>query len=465
MDDIYVPEPLRGLPHIVVLGAGFAGLTFCREFKGNARVTVVDKQNHHLFQPLLYQVAMAGLSAPDIAEPVRSIFRNRSNVVSFMGEAQAIDLQKREVNFGERSLEYDYLVCALGGVKSYFGNEHWEQHAPGLKTLDDAMRIRRRVLSSFEKAETAIDPKQQEMLMTIVVVGGGPTGVELAGSMAELARRVFRKDFRRINPAEARVILVHSKDRILQEYPEDLSQSAKEQLESLGVEIIFSDRVVDVHEDHVMLKSGQRIETRNVLWGAGVKANPITASVTEGCGIELARGGRVPVDADLSLASHGHPEVFFVGDIASIQDKDGRPIPGVAPAAIQMGNHVAKLIEARLERQIARSEGPETNEPFVYWDKGMMATIGRKRAVAWTGDLPFIRGLKMKGFMAWMAWMFVHIAYLVGFRNRLAVMSSWIYAYVMFRRGARIIVSPIGSAAPGSAPAPTAPPPSSDASA
>ncbi|MEM8782983.1 MAG: NAD(P)/FAD-dependent oxidoreductase [Planctomycetota bacterium] len=451
MEDIHVPEPLRGLPHIVVLGAGFAGLTFCREFRGNARITLVDKQNHHLFQPLLYQVAMAGLSAPDIAEPIRSIFRNRPNVVSLMGEAEAIDVCEREVRFVRRTLKYDYLVCAMGGEKSYFGNEHWEQHAPGLKTLDDAMRIRRRVLSSFEKAETAIDPVEQKMLMTIVVVGGGPTGVELAGSMAELAQRVFRKDFRRINPAEARVILVHSKDRILQEYPEDLSASAKEQLTSLGVEIILSDRVVDVQEDHVMLKSGQRIDSRNVLWGAGVKANPITKSVAEGCGIELARGGRVPVDADLSLASHGYPEVFFVGDIASITDKRGDPVPGVAPAAIQMGKHVAKLIEARLERQIARSEGEETNRPFEYWDKGMMATIGRKRAVAWTGDLPLIRGLKMKGFVAWMAWMFIHIAYLVGFRNRIAVMGSWIYAYVMFRRGARIIVSPIGSAAPPTA--------------
>ncbi len=448
MDDMHVPAALRGLPHIVVLGAGFGGLTFCREFRGNARVTIVDKQNHHLFQPLLYQVAMAGLAATDIAEPVRSIFRKRPNVISLMDEAVGIDLRTHAVQFSDRTLKYDYLVCALGGVKSYFGNEHWEQHAPGLKTLDDAMRIRRRILSSFEKAENAIDTEAQRRLTTIVVVGGGPTGVELAGSIAELTRQVFRTDFRRINPADSRIVLVHSQDRILQEYPEDLSASARKQLESLGVEIIFSDRVVDVQEDHVLLKSGQRIDTCNVLWGAGVKANPITQSLADCCGIVLDRGGRVPVDADLSLRSHGHPEVFCIGDIAAINDVDGKPVPGVAPAAIQMGKHVAKLIEARLDRQIARSEGLETNEAFRYWDKGMMATIGRKRAVAWTGDLPLIQGLKMTGFVAWVAWLFIHISYLIGFRNRVSVLFSWVYAYFTFRRGARIIVAPVGSAAP-----------------
>ncbi len=442
MEDMHVPPALRGLPHIVVLGAGFAGLTFCRKFKGRARITLVDKQNHHLFQPLLYQVAMAALSAPEIAAPARSIFRKRRNIVVLMDSAEAIDLKEREVRLTEHTLGYDYLVCAMGGVKTYFGNDQWEQFAPALKTLEDAMRMRRHLLTSFEKAETESDVGEQRRLMTIVIVGGGPTGVELAGSMAELTRKVFRSDFRRIDPTTARIVLVHSGDRILQEYPEDLSESAKQQLQSLGVEIVFNQRVVDVQCDHVKLSGGETIETRNVLWGAGVRANPITRSVADCCGIELARGGRVPVDADLSLGSCGYPEVFFVGDIAAINDDDGEPVPGVAPAAIQMGKHAAELIQNRLDRQHARSAGPEANEPFRYWDKGMMATIGRKRAVAWTGDIPLIRGLKMKGFPAWFAWLFVHIAYLIGFRNRVMVLLSWVYAYVTFRRGARIIISP-----------------------
>ncbi len=437
------PKHLQALPHVVVLGAGFAGLNFCKSFKGNARVTLVDRQNHHLFQPLLYQVAMAALSAPEIAEPVRTIFRDRENVMVLMEEAKAIHLDRREVELDKETLKYDYLVCGLGGVKTYFGNEQWEAHAPGLKSLEDAMRMRRHLLSSFERAETTADPEERKRLMTIVVVGGGPTGVELAGSMAELCKTVFKKDFRRINPRESRVILVHSNGRILEEYPEDLSESGRKQLESLGVEIIFNNKAVDIQADHVKLSDGQRIDTRNVLWGAGVKANPITASL----GIELARAGRVPVDPDLSLGSKGHPEVFFVGDIVSITQDDGEPVPGVAPAAIQMGKHVAKLIEERLERQVMSSAGGDANKPFHYWDKGMMATIGRMRAVAWTGDIPLIRGLKMTGLLAWLGWLTIHIAYLVGFRNRVAVFLSWVYSYLSFRRGARIIIAPEAEAA------------------
>ncbi len=290
MDDMHIPPALRGLPHIVVLGAGFAGLTFCRKFKGRARITLVDRQNHHLFQPLLYQVAMAALSSPEIATPVRAIFRKQRNVVVLMDDAEAINLAERTVQLTEHTLKYDYLVCAMGGVKSYFGNEQWEQYAPGIKTLEDAMRIRRHLLTSFEKAETQTDVGEQRRLMTIVIVGGGPTGVELAGSMAELCRKVFRTDFRRIDPTTARIVLVHSNNRILQEYPEDLSESAKEQLQSLGVEIIFNQKVVDVQPDHVKLSGGETIETRNVLWGAGVKAHPITASL----GIELDRASTPP---------------------------------------------------------------------------------------------------------------------------------------------------------------------------
>lgn len=432
------PKHLQGLPHVVVLGAGFAGLNFCKSFRGKARVTLVDRQNHHLFQPLLYQVAMASLATTEIAEPIRSILSDRENVVVLMEEARAIALDRHEVELCGQTLSYDYLVCGLGGEKTYFGNDHWEALAPGLKNLEDAMRIRRHVLTSFERAETTNDPEERKRLMTLVVVGGGPTGVELAGSMAELCKKVFQKDFRRIDTRESRVILVHSNARILEEYPEDLSESGRQQLASLGVEIILNNKVVEVEPDHVLLSDGTRIDTANVLWGAGVKANPITATL----GIELARGGRVPVDEDLSLASHGHPEVFFVGDIVSVMQDDGTPVPGVAPAAIQMGKHVAKLIEERLERQVMSAEGGAANQRFAYWDKGMMATIGRMRAVAWTGDIPLIRGLKLTGLLAWLGWLTIHIAYLVGFRNRIAVFLSWVYSYVSFRRGARIIVAP-----------------------
>ena len=433
-----LPEHLRDLPHVVVLGAGFAGLNFAKGLDGRCAITVVDRQNHHLFQPLLYQVGMAALSAPEIAEPVRSIFRAEDHIVPLMATAECIDLKGRLVRCDTFDLKYDYLVCGLGGVRTFFGNDHWEQHAIPLKTLEHAMRMRRHVLTSFEEAEVTLDPAERKRLTTIVVVGGGPTGVELAGAMAELSKQVFKRDFRNLDPTLSRIILVQSGDRILQEYPEDLSAKALTQLESLGVEVLFGQRVTDIQADHVTLKDGSRIETRNVLWGAGVAANPITQTL----GIELARGGRVPVDEDLSLASQGHPEAFFVGDIAAITDAEGKDVPGVAPAAIQMGKHVAKLIDERLARQVARSDGGQATTPFRYWDKGLMATIGRSRAVAWTGDIPLVRGLKMSGFIAWLGWLFIHIMYLVGFRNRIAVMMSWIYAYIGFRRGARIIIAP-----------------------
>ena len=437
------PKHLQNLPHVVVLGAGFAGMYFCKTFRGNARITVVDRQNHHLFQPLLYQVAMAALSAPEIAEPVRTIFRDREEIVVLMEEAQKIDLKRREVVTDQCTLKYDYLVCGLGGTKTYFGNEQWEALAPGLKSLEDAMRMRRHLLSSFERAETTTDPEERKRLMTIVVVGGGPTGVELAGSMAELVKSVFKKDFRNIDTRDSRVVLVHSNGRILEEYPEDLSEKGKKQLESLGVETILNNKVVDIQPQHVELSDGTRIDTQNVLWGAGVKANPITSTL----GIELARGGRVPVDPDLSLASKGHPEVFFIGDIVSLEQEDGDPVPGVAPAAIQMGQHLGKMLQERLERQVMPSVGGDANKPFRYWDKGMMATIGRMRAVAWTGDIPLVRGLKLSGLPAWLGWLGIHILYLIGFRNRIAVMMAWVYSYVSFRRGARIIIAPQESVA------------------
>jgi len=418
---------LNNAPHIVVLGAGFAGLTFCRKFGGDAKITVIDRQNHHLFQPLLYQVAMAGLAAPDISEPLRTVFRDERNIYVVMDTVRSIDLPARRVRLCDRDVAYDYLVVALGAKTSYFGNDGaWAPHAPGLKSLDDAMRVRHQILGSYERAETAEDDDERRRLMTIVVVGGGPTGVELSGSMAELARQVFTKDFRRIRPAESRIVLVQGGGCLLPGYPPNLSASAKAQLESLGVEVMLGTRVVGVDGGGVDLSTGERIETPNILWAAGIKPSPVLETMA---GVERVYG-RVKVRPDLSVP--GHPEVFVLGDCAAVEQEDGRPVPGVAPAAMQMGEHAARVIERELRRRDGPS-GTDHREAFRYHDKGMMATIGRKRAVAWVGKW------QPTGLVAWLMWLFVHIAFLIGFRNRLAVMSAWVYSYVTFRRGARII--------------------------
>lgn len=411
-------------PRILVLGAGFAGVAFCKRFKGDADVILVDQHNHHLFQPLLYQVAMAGLAAPDIAAPVRSIFRRQRNVASHMARVTGIDLEARHVFFGDYALGYDYLVIACGGVTTFFGNDGWAEHALGLKTLDDAMAIRRRILTSFELAENINDADERRRLMTIVVVGGGPTGVELAGSMAELARQVFKKDFRQIDTESTRIILVEGGDRLLDAYPEELTLSAKKQLEGLGVEVRLNTLVAEITDDRVILNDGVTIETRNVLWGAGVVANPLTREM----GVELDRVGRIVVDRDLALP--GRPNVFAVGDVALVKRDDGTPVPGVAPAAMQMGRHVAKRIMADLK---SRPGSARHRKAFEYFDKGSMATIGRSRAVAWMGRLRFT------GYPAWMAWLVIHLIFLVSFRNKVGVLLSWMYSYFTFRRGARII--------------------------
>ncbi len=422
----------ENLPHVVVLGGGFGGLQFCKHLKGHCRITLIDRTNHHLFQPLLYQVAMAGLSAPEVAEPIRSIFRHDRRITVLMDTAERIDLERRRVVLSTRDIAYDYLVIALGGGVHYFGNDHWEQHAPGLKTLADALRMRRMILTSFEKAENCDDPDERRRLMNIVVVGGGPTGVELAGAMAELTRQVFKRDFRRINPAEAKVILVEGGDHLLDTYPVDLSLKAAEQLESLGVVVMFNHRVVEVTDACVTLDDGETIPTRNVLWGAGVHANPITRTL----GIELGPGGRIPVEPDLSLP--GRPDVFAIGDIVTLRDPNRVLVPGVAPAAMQMGRHVAALIDEDLGQRLG---AVRARKPFVYVDKGSMATIGRKRGVAWVG------GLKFSGLLAWLTWLGVHLIFLIGYRNKLAVLLSWFYSYVAFKRGARIIFNAARSAA------------------
>jgi NADH dehydrogenase len=412
------------IPHVVVLGAGFGGLTFCQHFRhAGARVTIVDRTNHHLFQPLLYQVAAAGLSAPEIAQPVRSILAARPNVTVSLAEVSDINLQTRQVALDSAWLPYDYLVLALGGRTSYFGHPEWEEYAPGLKTLDDALQIRSQVLLAFERAENTSDQAERAKLMTIVVVGGGPTGVELAGAFAELARFVLKRDFRRIDPSQARIILLEAAPAILNHLPPDLIASATRQLEHLGVQVRVSTRVKAIRENEVELETGEVLRAANILWAAGVAATPLTGNL----GVELDRAGRVKVKADLSLP--GHPEVFAIGDMALVLGADGKPVPGVSPAAMQMARHVAKIIGDELDLGPGRAPRP----PFGYWDKGTMATIGRSAAVAWVGRLKF------SGLPAWLAWLLVHLIFLVGFRNKLAVLFQWTYSYFTYRRSARII--------------------------
>jgi NADH dehydrogenase len=416
---------------VIVLGAGFGGLTFCKHFRHPAaRVTVVDRTNHHLFQPLLYQVATAGLSAPEIAQPIRSILSHRPDITVLLNEATGFDLANRKVHLEKSLLGYDYLVLAMGGVTGYFGHPEWEPFAPGLKTLDDALQIRSRILLAFEKAENETDAAERDRLLTLVIVGGGPTGLELAGAFAELARTVLKRDFRRIDPTQAKIILIEGGPRVLSNYPPDLSASAQRQLEKLGVQVRISTPVKNIREGEVELAGGETIRAGNILWAAGVSATPLTQKL----GVELDKAGRVRVNPDLSVP--GHPEIFAIGDLALVMDENGQPVPGICPAAMQMGSHVARVIEGDLNSRAGRADRPR----FKYWNKGTMATIGRSAAVAWIGRL------KISGFLAWLAWLFIHLVFLIGFRNRLAVLLQWTYSYFAYKRGARIIThAPPGS--------------------
>jgi NADH:ubiquinone reductase (H+-translocating) len=414
---------------VVVIGGGFGGLTFCQSFHHpNARITLVDKHNHHLFQPLLYQVATAGLSVPEIAQPIRSILSDREDITVLLDEAQDIRLATREVVLRKRMLKYDYLILAMGGCTTYFGHPEWEQFAPGLKSLEDAVRIRREVLLAFEQAENEPDPAERARLMTIVVVGGGPTGVELAGAFAELTKQVLKRDFRHIDPTTAKIILIEASPHVLSHLDDDLQLSAERQLQELGVQIRTNVKVQSISEGRVELTTGEVIPTANILWAAGVGAVPLTKKL----GVETDRAGRVKVNPDLSVP--GHSEAFAIGDLALVLQKNGKPVPGVSPAAMQMAQHAAMIIENELT-----SPGIATRPTFKYWDKGTMATIGRSAAVAQAG--PF----KFSGFMAWLAWLFVHLIFLVGFRNKIAVLLQWAYSYLTYKRGARIItdVAPI----------------------
>ncbi len=421
------------LPHIVVVGAGFAGLTFCRKFpNGLAKITLIDRQNHHLFQPLLYQVATAGLSAVDIAQPIRSILRKKPDLDVLMAEVKELDLAGKRVIHDRGETTYDYLVLAAGGVTSYFGHDDWARVAPGLKTLDDALNIRRQILMSFERAETESDEQRRREFMTIIVVGGGPTGVELAGTFAELARTVLVRDFDHIDPAKARVILIEGGPRVLGSFAEDMSASAKRQLERLGVEVRLGKHVKAMSDREVQMPDGEIIRG-NIIWAAGVSASPLTKKL----GIETDRGGRINVLPDLSVP--GHPEVFAVGDLVSLVDRKGQLVPGVSPAAMQMGEHAAKLMAEELRGRSIVTNAAAGREAFGYWDKGTMATIGRSKAVAQMGRAHF------SGYLAWVAWLFVHLVFLVGLRNRLFVFMQWVYSYLTYKRGARIITGVSGA--------------------
>ncbi|HEY2745708.1 MAG TPA: NAD(P)/FAD-dependent oxidoreductase [Polyangia bacterium] len=407
-------------PHVIILGAGFGGL---RAVRGLSRmpvaVTLVDRSNHHTFQPLLYQVATAALATTDVAFPLRSLLRRQKNVAVLMAEARAIDAAARLVHFIDGpALPYDYLILATGAEPSYYGHPEYRHNAPGLKSISDAIEMRYRVLVAFERAEQADDPDEQRALMTFVVVGGGPTGVELAGAVAELARHALARDFRRIDPTKARVVLVEGGPTLLASYPPELQASAVKQLVGLGVEVRLRDPVRAVDEAGVTLH-GEAIAARTVLWGAGVVATPLGRTL----GVPVDGHGRVEVDA--RLHPPGLPEVFVIGDAAT-RLQDGAPLPGVAPTAIQGGHYAARAIVAGLRGQ--------TVAPFHYHFKGELSTIGRSRAVA---RLP--RGIELSGFTAWVLYLSVHLFYLIGFRRRVRAFSSWVWSYLTWSRGARLI--------------------------
>ena len=408
--------------HVVIIGGGFAGLNCAKELgnKKNVDVTLIDRRNHHLFQPLLYQVAMAGLSPADIAVPIRGILHRYRNIKVLQGIAESVHPDRRQVQTDFGTVDYDYLLMATGAKHNYFGNEQWEIHAPGLKTLSQATEIRTRVLSAFEKAETCQDPELRRKYMTFVVVGGGPTGVELAGALGEMSRYTLARDFRNIDPSHTRVILIEAGPRVLTAFNPRQSAQAARDLERLGVTIWTETRVSRIDGEGV--EAGhEKLMAGTVLWAAGVQASRLGVRA----GWDTDRACRVKVGADLSLPDH--PEVFVAGDAACVAGDDGKPLPGLAPVAQQQGRYLARLI-------LGEIRGKKERPPFRYFDKGHMATIGRSRAVMEMGRL------RLKGLPAWVAWMFVHVFFLTGFRNRFFVVFQWAWSYLYFRRGARLIV-------------------------
>ena len=411
---------MDAVPHVVIVGGGFAGLWAARALRGApVRITLLDRGNHHLFQPLLYQVATAGLSAPNIAAPLRHILRRQQNVTVLLGEVARLDPDAHRLALADgRTLDYDTLVLATGATHAYFGHDDWAPHAPGLKTLDDALEIRRRILLAFERAEAEDDPAARAAWLTFAIVGGGPTGVELAGTLAEIARHTLHGEFRRVDPRQARVLLLEAGPRVLSTFPETLSEKARRQLARLGVEVRTGVPVAAIDDGGVQL-GDERIAARTVLWAAGVAASPLARDL----GVPLDRAGRVPVQPDLSVP--GHPDVFVAGDLAAVQC-DGKPVPGVAPAAKQMGRYLGQSIRTRLRGG--------TPQPFRYRDFGNLATIGRMAAVV------DVHGLRLSGLLAWWFWLAAHVFFLIGFRNRLVVLIDWAQAYWSYQRSARIIL-------------------------
>lgn len=416
------------MQHVIILGCGFGGLAAARELaRSDVRITLIDRSNHHLFQPLLYQVATAGLSAPAISAPIRHILASQANLTTIMAAVEAIDVGRRVVRLEDGSeIAYDYLVVATGSTHSYFGRDDWAAVAPGLKTLEDAFNIRRRILMAFEYAERENDPEKRAAWLTFTVIGAGATGVEMAGTLIEIARHTLRGEFRRIDPLQTRVVLLEGGERVLQAYPPDLSEKARQQLVKLGVEVSTGSRVTEIDPSGVIYttaQGAQQLASRTVIWSAGVAASPLGKEL----GVALDRAGRVVVEGDLSIP--GHPEVFVIGDLAAAVS-EGKPVPGVSPAAKQMGRLAAINIRKRIAGQ--------STATFTYQDLGSLATIGRKAAIAMVGKLKF------SGYPAWLFWLFVHVYFLIGFRNRLMVMMDWAWAYLTFKRSARVIADTVG---------------------
>lgn len=433
-----MPDPKK----VLIIGGGFAGLACAQKLADDRRflVTLIDKENHHLFQPLLYQVATTSLAAPDIARSLRGILSKAENIKVLLDTIVKIDPVAKVATSDRQQYPFDYLVLACGARTSFFGNDQWAEHTIGLKSLGDAHRIRARVLSALERAEITDDLAERRRLMTILLVGGGPTGVELAGAFSDLVRRAMRSDFRNIDPADLNIMLVQSGDRLLKPFDPALSEYAKRRLKDLGVEVLLGPRVDDIQSGRAHLNEGSSsplisadgwIEAETIIWAAGVQANDLTREI----GVETDRSGRIAVEPDLSLP--GHPDLFAAGDIIDLVDKNGVQVPGLSPAAAQAGKHIAKLLkeEARLETTDHAERKLSLRPQFAYWDKGTMAIVGKNVAVMQT------ERIRMKGFFAWVAWLLVHVAFLVGFRAKLFVLLQWAYAYLVDKPGARVFVN------------------------
>ncbi len=427
------PADAPRLPHVIIIGAGFAGLAAARALaKAPARVTLLDRRNHHVFQPLLYQVATAALSPADISAPIRHILRAQKNCAVVLAEVTSIDPAAKTITVGGNvgpavTIPYDYLILAAGATHSYFGHDDWSTTAPGLKSLEDAIEIRRRILLAFESAEYEGSDSERVAALTFAIVGGGPTGVELAGAIKEIAAQTIPADFRRIDTTTARVILFQGADRLLEAFPPDLSARAKRDLEAMGVEVRLNARITNVTDGVLQINNSEHLAVRNILWAAGVTASPLTRTL----GIETDRSGRVPVLPDLTIPNH--PELFVCGDVAFAKSGgDGPPVPGVAQGGIQMGHYAGRTIARELAAK-STSTASAARPPFIYNDKGNLATIGRARAVA------DIKGFHVAGLFAWLLWAAIHITFLIGFRNRLAVMLNWFWNWAVFSRDARLI--------------------------